>query len=105
MTHPAGRSNRPPERFPSRFTHHIRLRPSFAGGAAAMTISANALEREDAVVADDGGWRLGLVFEPETFFLGRTEGAGVMRDPFGRIVRRYHITTTGAFSAGQRALR
>jgi hypothetical protein len=70
-----------------------------------MTISANVLEREDAVVADDGAWRLGLVFEPETFFLGRTEGAGVVRDPFGRIVRRCHITTTGAFDTAQHALR
>jgi hypothetical protein len=46
-----------------------------------------------------------LAFAPESFFLGRTEGAGVVRDPFGRIVRRCRITTTGAFSAGQQAVR
>jgi hypothetical protein len=46
-----------------------------------------------------------LVFEPESFFLGRTEGAGVVRDPFGRIVRRCRVTTEGAYSAGQGALR
>ena len=46
-----------------------------------------------------------LAFAPETFFLGRTEGAGVMRDPFGRIVRRCRIVTIGAFSIAQQALR
>ena len=46
-----------------------------------------------------------LAFAPEAFFLGRTEGAGVVRDPFGRIVRRCHIVTTGAFSVAQQALR
>jgi hypothetical protein len=44
-----------------------------------------------------------LSFAPETFFLGRTEGAGVVRDPLGRITRRCHITTEGA--AAQGALR
>jgi hypothetical protein len=48
---------------------------------------------------------MGLSFAPESFFLGRTEGAGVVRDPFGRIVRRCRIATEGAFSAGQGALR
>jgi hypothetical protein len=36
-----------------------------------------------------------LVFRPETFFLGRTEGAGVVRDPFGRVVRRCRVVTEG----------
>jgi hypothetical protein len=48
---------------------------------------------------------LPLVFAPETFFLGRTEGGGVVRDPFGRIVRRCHVATEGSYSAGQGALR
>lgn len=47
----------------------------------------------------------GLAFEPERFFLGRTEGAGVLRDPFGRVVRRCHIATEGTFSASQGAIR
>jgi len=46
-----------------------------------------------------------LAFEPETFFLGRTEGAGVVRDPFGRIARRCHIATEGGYSAAQGVLR
>jgi len=46
-----------------------------------------------------------LAFTPEAFFIGRTEGAGVVRDPFGRIVRRCHIVTAGAFSSAQQALR
>lgn len=46
-----------------------------------------------------------LPFRPETFFLGRTEGGGVIRDPLGRIVRRCRITTDGSFSASQGALR
>ena len=46
-----------------------------------------------------------LTFAPESFFLGRTEGGGVVRDPFGRIVRRCRIATEGAFNAGQGALR
>jgi hypothetical protein len=44
-----------------------------------------------------------LSFAPEAFFLGRTEGAGVVRDPLGRITRRCHITTEG--SAAQGSLR
>jgi hypothetical protein len=44
-------------------------------------------------------------FLPEQFFLGRTEGAGVVRDPFGKIVRRCRIVTDGAFSAGHGAIR
>ena len=46
-----------------------------------------------------------LAFAPESFFIGRTEGAGVVRDAFGRIVRRCRITTNGAFSDAQQALR
>ena len=46
---------------------------------------------------------LALSFAPETFFFGRTEGAGVVCDPLGRITRRCHITTEG--SAAQGALR
>ena len=46
-----------------------------------------------------------LAFAPETFFLGRTEGAGVVRDPLGRIIRRCRVTTEGAYSATQSALR
>ena len=37
-----------------------------------------------------------LVFRPEAFFLGRTEGAGNVYDLFGRLVRRCRITTVGA---------
>lgn len=48
---------------------------------------------------------IALSFAPEAFFLGRTEGAGVVRDPFGRIVRRCRIATEGAYSAAQGALR
>lgn len=44
-------------------------------------------------------------FEPETFFLGKTEGGGVQRDAFGRIVRRCRVTTEGSYSAAQGALR
>jgi hypothetical protein len=45
-----------------------------------------------------------LVFRPEVFFLGRTEGAGVVRDPFGRIVRRCTVTTEGVFNTAYRAI-
>lgn len=56
--------------------------------------------------ADEAGWSVGsLPFAPETFFVGRTEGAGVVRDPFGRIVRRCRIVTSGAFSDAHQALR
>jgi hypothetical protein len=55
---------------------------------------------------DVGARPLGqLAFTPEAFFTGRTEGAGVVRDPFGRIVRRCRIVTNGAFSPTQQALR
>ncbi len=47
----------------------------------------------------------GLAFQPETFFLGRTDGAGVVRDPFGRIVRRCRVATEGVFSPSRGAIR
>lgn len=37
-----------------------------------------------------------LVFRPEEFFLGRTEGGGVVRNPFGKVVRRCQVSTRGA---------
>ncbi|HTX50608.1 MAG TPA: DUF3833 family protein [Caulobacteraceae bacterium] len=46
-----------------------------------------------------------LVFQPEAFFLGRTEGAGVVRDPFGRVVRRCRITTVGSLDAAHGVIR
>ena len=46
-----------------------------------------------------------LIFRPEVFFLGRTDGGGVVRDPLGRIIRRCRITTEGAFSSSRNALR
>ncbi|HEY1753677.1 MAG TPA: DUF3833 family protein [Caulobacteraceae bacterium] len=76
-----------------------------------MTNTADmVLERAVEQVAHDAAelpvWPVGaLAFAPESFFLGRTEGAGVVRDPFGRIVRRCQITTLGAFSDAQQALR
>ena len=48
-------------------------------------------EARDAPPADG-------VFRPEVFFLGRTQGAGVVRDPLGRIIRRCAISTHGEFS-------
>ena len=35
-------------------------------------------------------------FRPEVFFLGRTEGAGVVRDSLGRVMRRCEVVTEGA---------
>jgi hypothetical protein len=46
-----------------------------------------------------------LPFQPEVYFLGRTQGAGVVRDPFGRVVRRCVVTTEGSLSAGHGAIR
>jgi hypothetical protein len=48
---------------------------------------------------------IALSFAPESFFLGKTVGAGVVRDPFGRIARRCHIDTEGAYSAAPGAVR
>ena len=73
-----------------------------ADSADALTLEALAASPETAA------WNhppAAMAFEPETFFLGRTEGAGVQRDPFGRIVRRCHITTEGGYSAAQGVLR
>lgn len=36
-----------------------------------------------------------LTFRPESFFLGQTIGAGVLRDPFFRITRRFRVETRG----------
>jgi len=44
------------------------------------------------------------VFRPETFFLGRTEGSGIVRDPFGRVTRRCAIVTVGVAHAGYEAI-
>jgi hypothetical protein len=75
-----------------------------------MTISGDITsadaEASEALDGDVGAWSTGsLAFAPEAFFIGRTEGAGVLRDPFGRIVRRCRIVTSGAFSDAQHALR
>jgi hypothetical protein len=68
--------------------------------AAAETTLRETLARASRDKAATPARRLGpLPFQPETFFLGRTEGAGMTRDPFGRIGRRCRITTEGAFSA------
>ena len=68
-------------------------------------LDADASEAPGAAAAADS-WSIGsLAFAPEAFFIGRTEGAGVLRDPFGRIVRRCRIVTSGAFSDAQQALR
>jgi len=45
-----------------------------------------------------------LVFRPEAFFLGRTDGAGVVRDPFGKVVRRCRVTTQGVFDRAHQAI-
>lgn len=37
------------------------------------------------------------VFRPEAFFLGRSEGDGVLRDWLGRVASRVRVTTAGAF--------
>jgi hypothetical protein len=36
-----------------------------------------------------------LAFRPDGFFLGYTSGAGVIRDPLGRITRRFTVETQG----------
>jgi len=41
---------------------------------------------------------------PETFFQGRLAGWGVACDPFGRILRRFHIEMIGEWSEEHRAL-
>jgi hypothetical protein len=49
--------------------------------------------------------RARLAFRPETFFLGRTDGAGVLRNPLGRIVRRCRVATHGERDPAQALLR
>jgi hypothetical protein len=73
----------------------------------ATSAEAMTLEAVDTVEAAEAAARpsIALTFEPESFFLGRTEGAGVVRDPFGRITRRCHVTTEGSYSTAQGALR
>jgi len=95
--------------------HHMldeRGRADQGRSGAVMTLSENIAAREPRATIEAGAdgeleiQPLGqLAFAPESFFLGRTEGAGVVRDPFGRIVRRCRITTSGAFSATQQAVR
>ncbi|HZZ34259.1 MAG TPA: DUF3833 family protein [Caulobacteraceae bacterium] len=43
-------------------------------------------------------------FRPEVFFVGRTEGSGVVRDPFGRVVRRCEISTEGKADPGRNTI-
>jgi hypothetical protein len=72
--------------------------------AFADTVTLESVE-EEASQTSVGRPPSALAFAPEAFFLGRTEGAGVVRDPLGRITRRCHITTDGALSAAQGTLR
>jgi hypothetical protein len=44
------------------------------------------------------------IFRPEIFFVGRTEGSGIVRDAFGRAVRRCEIVTAGSRQASYGAL-
>ena len=44
------------------------------------------------------------IFRPEKFFVGRTEGSGIVRDAFGRILRRCEIVTMGSRQASYGAL-
>ena len=50
------------------------------------------------------GFALGVDFRPEVFFVGRTEGAGVIRDSFGRLTRRCSIVTEGEWSDARQAI-
>ena len=43
-------------------------------------------------------------FRPETFFVGRTEGGGVVRDAFGRVVRRCSVVTEGAWNQAKHSI-
>jgi len=76
-------------------------------GATEMADTAERLQLETSAAGVAARRRpLGpLTFQPETFFLGRTEGAGLVRDPFGRIVRRCRVVTDGSFSPAQGAIR
>ncbi len=44
------------------------------------------------------------IFRPEVFFVGRTEGSGIVRGAFGRGVRRCEIVTVGSRQAAYGAL-
>lgn len=44
------------------------------------------------------------LFRPESFFLGRTEGWGVAKGPFGHIVRRCRIQTEGRLDEAYQAI-
>ncbi len=37
-----------------------------------------------------------MSFRPERFFLGQTSGCGLARDPFGKVIQRFVVTTRGA---------
>lgn len=37
-----------------------------------------------------------MTFRPERFFLGQTTGCGLARDPFGKVIHRFAVTTRGA---------
>ena len=75
-----------------------------------MTLPVDLLEPEPLHAAPETAAPLaeppasGLVFQPESFFLGRTEGAGVVHDLFGRRVRRCRITTRGVPLVGRAAI-
>jgi hypothetical protein len=45
-----------------------------------------------------------LVFRPEIFFLGQTEGCGIDRDALGRTLRRCTIHAEGAMRAAMSAI-
>ncbi|MBS0410352.1 MAG: DUF3833 family protein [Proteobacteria bacterium] len=45
-----------------------------------------------------------MTFRPELFFLGRTEGHGVVRDPLGRVARRCRVETIGDYSTSRSAI-
>ncbi len=44
------------------------------------------------------------IFRPEVFFVGRTEGSGIVRDVFGHAARRCQIVTVGSRQAAYGAL-
>jgi hypothetical protein len=46
-----------------------------------------------------------LAFRPESFFLCQTNGSGLMRDPLGRIARRFTVDTRGHVDEAYGALR
>jgi len=43
-------------------------------------------------------------FRPEVFFVGRTEGWGLMRGPTGRLLRRCRVVTDGRLDEAYRAI-